>query len=122
MSTPTPPVLVVARDYYTYHRWLQTKQNQHEYLFVHGMYVLQQHPEANGLLIQDWADRPDAGEILQWIKLRDFKRQTKKILDNMNPFLNATQSLEINGNVYTLTNIDGKYTAYVNGGHFEYER
>jgi hypothetical protein len=122
MSSNSDPILVVAKDYFTYHRWLQAKQNQHEYLFVHGMYVLEQHPEANGLLLQDWSDRPDAGEIHQWIELRKFKRETKKVFDNMNPLLNATQTLEINGCTYTLTNIDGKYIAYVNGGHFEYER
>ena len=82
------PILVVAKDYFTYHRWLNTKKDQKQYIFVEQVSVLDAYPEADGLLIQDWANRPDAAEIWQWIE--DRKKRRMENADFINDLLGGS--------------------------------
>lgn len=69
--------LVVTKDFLTYLAWVDEKPpaERNKYCYVFDINTLNNHPEAPGLLIRDWANRKDAGEIYQWIQQRKVKRE-----------------------------------------------
>lgn len=121
MSAPTLPIMVVAKDYFTFHRWLNTKENQDQYIFVHGVNILEAYPEADGILLQDWANRNDAGEIHQWIEARKQNRAHQQIFTQLAIGLvpNTTKTLAHGGNEYMITHYDTHIIKFLNGAIYE---
>ena len=72
--------LVVTKDFVTYLAWVEEKPptERDKYCFVFDINTLNNHPEAPGLLIRDWANRKDAGEIYMWIQQRKVKRELEE--------------------------------------------
>ena len=72
--------LVVTKDFVTYLAWVEEKPptERDKYRFVFDINTLNNHPESPGLLIRDWANRKDAGEIYMWIQQRKVKRELEE--------------------------------------------